>query len=737
MSLLHWFHYLKAPRDGKFGVIQGVYVPNVVQMIGVILFLRMSWILGHVGIGQMAAVITLSSSLLLLTSLSMGAIVSNMRMKAGGAYYLISRSLGIEFGSAIGVLQFVSQLCSVALCVTGFAISLSEMVPQGSLELFKIITLISLGLVAFFSTDLALKMQILIFVALAVSIGACFVGFQGIPEGMSQMSEHGSSLTFWAAFAMFFPATTGIESGMSMSGDLRNPSRALPLGTAASVITMYIVYLGLSLFLSQHVAPVYLRAHPFILYYTNAFRSLIMTGVWSATLSSALGALLGAPRVIQAIAKDGVLPQFLAQGVKRTNEPRKAMLVVFAMAFFLTLFTDINQIIPMLSMVCLISYTLINLVAFFEALLQNPSWRPTLKIPPWVPLFGSLGCFIAMFMINPGSTFLILSLVALLCLWISSRKVEGHWDDLRYSMISYFVNRGACKLSALGRDAKHWRPQILTFFEEGTFPKNLAFLAHALNQDKGLLTFATHTHLPDILPLKYEVQDNLKGCRITSHLHIGQEALPYTAASQMVEHYGFGHLRPNTIFLKVPTDVAQMEPFIAFVLQAHAREKNILILKDDPNKDFLFADPSRTGKQIQLWWRGKYPGNFELCLAIAFLLQQSRFWPQSKICIRMIVNKQELQGGLRQQFEKYRTRLRIKNLEFAPLIGSGGHFFDTFVTTSEQADLTFLGLKRPEGHCDQREYLRYFLELIGKTEPVSNIAYVLSGEKVKFRKIFL
>jgi len=730
------FNLFTFSHDGKFGAIQGVYVPNVLQMIGAILFLRFGWILGHVGMTEMGIIIALSSSLLFLTSLSMAAIVSNMSMRAGGAYYLISRALGVELGSAVGILQVISQLCSIALCVTGFSVSLYEIFPFVSLWAIKAGTLSVLVLISYLSTHFAMKTQLLIFMIVMASIGAIFLGFTGIPDGLASVTEHSSSLSFWVAFSLFFPATTGIENGMAMSGDLRNPARSLSIGTVLSVVTVFFFYLGFAFFLSSHVPLEYLKAHPFLLYHTNQFSFLILAGVWAATLSSSLGSILCGPRVIQAIAKDRVLPQFLANGAPITHEPRVATLVIFILGLALTLFTDINQIIPMLTMSCLISYALINVIAFFQIFLQNPSWRPTVQIPWGIPLLGSLGCFAAMFMISPGVTFMVFSLVALFCLWTSSRKVKGNWNDIRYSILSYFVHQGAVSLSTFTKDAKNWRPQILVFFDSGIMHKNLAFFAHSLNQEKGLLTFATHSPGGEMQKMRLDLEDNLKGWKIFSHLHISREANPALAAEGVIENYGFGQIKPNTVIFQIPT-TSDLDSFIRCLLSAHAQEKNVILLNDDPNKDFVFADPKQQNKEINLWWRGNYPGNFELCLAMAFLLQQSKFWCRSKIAIKMITKEESLRAELIEQFQKYYSRLRIKNLEFTPICDPEGDFFSSLAKSSQNASLTFIGLRKPDALTSVDEYKEYYTTLLENTKSLGNVAYVLSGEKIQFRKIFL
>lgn len=726
---------VKASSDGKFGTVKGVFIPNVLQMLGVILFLRLGWVLGHAGIVQMSVIITISAILLTITGISLSSIVSNMRMQGGGSYYLISRALGIEFGSAIGILSCVSQMCSIALCSTGFALSLHEFMPHIPLEFLKAGTLISLVLVSYYSTDFALKTQIFIFAALAVSLGSVFLG-SGMPPETLAPSTEAASLTFWGCFAMFFPAMTGIESGMSLSGDLRNPARSLPIGTFGAVFLVYTIYMGMAHFLSSFVSPELLRAHPFILYYTSKVGFLVVMGIWAASLSSALGAMLGGPRVMQAVAKDGVLPKFLSKGHGPSNQPRRATLLVFILATALTLGSNIDQIIPILTMSCLITYSLINFIAFFEALMQNPSYRPTIRTHWAISLTGSVACLVAMFMINPGAAFIVIALVSLFCVWTAKRKLKGNWDDLKHSIFSFFVHKGMIKLSNLEASAKSWRPQILTIFNQPEVDKNLAFFSHALNQGKGFLTFGANVLSETQASESYEnLKEVLKGFKIPSHLHLNVCANPYIGSDQIIRNYGFGLLKPNTVILSVPT-LDQIETSIKLILDTHLQHKNVVLLKDDSLKDYLFTDPTRRDKQINLWWRGKYPGNFELCLAFAYLLQQSKLWPRSKICIKMIAKDLEMQEKLTNQFNTYRSELRMKDLRFTPVIDVQEKFNTNFDSYSEGADLTFMGLKKPDESTNVQIYSDYFLNLLESTKGVNNIAYVLCGEKVEFRNIF-
>jgi hypothetical protein len=535
---------------------------------------------------------------------------------------------------------------------------------------------------------------------------------------------------------MFFPGMTGIESGMSMSGDLRYPSRSIPIGTLFSIATVYFIYLGIAFFLSSFVSPELLRSYPFILYYTSKAGFLIIMGIWAATISSALGVIVGSPRVIQAVAKDGILPRFLSKGHGKTNQPRIATVTVFILGMIFTLATDIDQIIPMLTMACLVSYGLINCIACFESLMKNPSWRPSIQVHWLVSLVGAIGCLMAMFMITPGAAFLMIAIVAIFCSWTAKRKIQANWDDLKYSILSFFVHQGTIKLSNVEVSAKSWRPHLLTLFEEPKVEKNLAYFAHALNQGKGFLTFSAHAPVGQkITEIRDNLKTDLKGFKIPSHIHINDASQPSLSFGQIIRNYGFGLLKPNTIVLK-PSTNDDKNSFAQLLLDTYSQHKNIVILKDDPNKDYLFTDPSRKNKQINLWWRGKYPGNFEFCLALAYLLQQSKLWPSSKICIKMIAKDELHKKNLYQQFDTYRCELRINNLEFSPILDPREDFFTNFEAHSQNADLTFLGLKKPEENTSAEEYAEYYQNLLQNTRSVNNIAFVICGEKIEFRNIF-
>lgn len=724
----------KRKKDQGLGVISGVFIPNILQMVGVILFMRLSWILGHIGIWQMGAIITLASSLLLVTSFSITSIVTNMKIGGGGTYYIISRALGIEFGSAIGILLCVSQITSIALCSSGFALSLYGFLPQVPLKVLEFGTLVFLLLISYFSTNAAVKAQLVIFFIIGVSVGSVFLGSgQYIPDSIQPIASQ-PSLSFWLAFAMFFPATTGIEAGMSLSGDLKNPSRALPVGTIASVITAYFLYLSLAIFFSKNVSPEILRSHPVIIQYISKYGFLVILGIWGATLSSALGGILGAPRILQTVATDKVLPKFLSKGYGPTNQPRAATLIVFILATFLTLFTNINQLIPMLTMACLISYGLQNFLAFFEELVQNPSWRPSFRTPWVVSLAGSIGCFIAMLMINPGFSFLVTGIVILICTWSSRRKVKGNWDDLRYSLFSFLAHKAIEKLNSLGTNPKSWRPHILAVLNPEIPQDDFINFANDINQKRGFLTFCSSTSTSESSKSSLKDVEKVLKTRLNQQqgfFHPYSFNDPIYELHHIVKNYGLGPLKPNTILLSYNQISLQNSEIGKLLLETYHHNKNTIILKP-----LISRKEKKSIKQINLWWGGKEKGNFELSLALSRIMQTGIGWRKSKISLKVIVKDEKEKEIVFQKFLKYKEKIRINNLDFSPIIDPEGRFYLNLLKYSQDADITYLGMRRPTSLESSVEYSNYCRNIFEKTKEVNNIAFILTGEQMKFEKIF-
>lgn len=309
-----WRRRKQPNPDGKLGTFLGVYTPSILTILGVILFLRTGWVVGNVGIQQAILIVVIANLVTLATALSLAAVATNMRVGAGGAYYMISRSLGVEVGAAIGIPLFLAQAFSVTLYAFGLAESLQLIWPGLPQRPIAIITILVVALLAARGAGLALKLQLPIMGGIALSLLVLLIGVaETFPETLQLGGVQGGE-TFWPVFAVFFPAATGIMAGVSLSGDLRRPERSIPVGTIAAVLTGFVVYLGVVIALGL-AATARQLVDDNLIWFTLAggLSFLIFPGLWGAIFSSAVGSVLGAPRTLQAMVDDRVLPRIIGR----------------------------------------------------------------------------------------------------------------------------------------------------------------------------------------------------------------------------------------------------------------------------------------------------------------------------------------------------------------------------------------------------------------------------------------
>ncbi|MGB3199276.1 MAG: amino acid permease, partial [Nodosilinea sp.] len=431
----------KSQGLGTFG---GVFTPSILTILGVIMYLRFGWVVGHVGLWQTLLIVTISTSITLLTGLSISAIATDQVVRAGGAYYMISRSLGIETGGAVGIPLYLAQAFSVALYTIGFAESLVQVFPVLSQTLVALITTILVALLALKSADIAIKAQYFIMAAIALSLGSLLLGHSVEPTALP-VTEVPGSVGFWAVLAVFFPAVTGIMAGVNMSGDLKDPQRSIPYGTLAAIGVGYVIYMVIPIFLSQWADPSTLLSEPLVMRRMALWGDAIVLGVWGATLSSAIGSILGAPRVLQALARDGILPdrlRWLGRGYGPMDEPRLGTWFTLGIALAAVSIGDLNLIAPVLTMFFLTTYLVLNVSAGLETFLQSPSFRPTFKVHWIFSLLGAVGCLVVMFLINAIATVMAALIVLSIFVWLQRREMQGAWGDVRNGLWMTLVRTG-------------------------------------------------------------------------------------------------------------------------------------------------------------------------------------------------------------------------------------------------------------------------------------------------------
>ncbi|XP_047426341.1 solute carrier family 12 member 2 isoform X2 [Mugil cephalus] len=427
----------------KFGWIKGVLVRCMLNIWGVMLFIRMSWIVGQAGIALSCLIVCMATVVTTITGLSTSAIATNGFVRGGGAYYLISRSLGPEFGGSIGLIFAFANAVAVAMYVVGFAETVVELLKDADLlmtdeindiRIIGTITVILLLGISVAGMEWEAKAQIFLLVVLITAIFNYFIGtfipvkskepygFFGY-DGEIMWENMGPDFrgeTFFSVFSIFFPAATGILAGANISGDLADPQLAIPRGTLLAILITGIVYLGVAVSTgacivrdatgnaSDTISGLFpqnctgvsckfnydfsscntlkncthgLQNNFQVMSLVSGFGPIITAGIFSATLSSALASLVSAPKVFQALCKDNIYPGLgmFAKGYGKNNEPLRGYILTFGIALAFILIAQLNTIAPIISNFFLASYALINFSVFHASLANSPGWRPSFK----------------------------------------------------------------------------------------------------------------------------------------------------------------------------------------------------------------------------------------------------------------------------------------------------------------------------------------------------------------------
>lgn len=731
----------KGRPNGKnaFGTFKGVYLPSILTVFGVIMYLRLGWVLGNTGLLGTSVIITISSVITLITALSLASIATNMRVGVGGAYFMISRSFGIEAGAAIGVPLFFAKAVGISFYIAGFSESVASLLPDIHPTVICVISLSALTVLAYVSADLALKASMIIFVLIAASLVSFFSG--GPPPGGfasvdPAMVHHAP---FWIVFAVFFPAVTGIETGLSMSGDLKNPARSLPLGTIAAVATGYVVYMAIPIFLNTFVPKDILLTQPMIVEKVSRFGLLIFLGIWGASLSSALGSLLGAPRTLQALGRDRVVFSFLGKGHGDANTPRIATAASFIVALIAILLGDLNAIAQVLTMFFLTTYGILNLISGLEGLIGNPSWRPSFKTPWYVSLTGAAMCLVAMFMISAGATFIAMISVALVYYVTARRRLNPHWMDIRRSIYLFLARFSIYRLAESAEDPRTWRPNILVLTGAPTKRLYLVELADAISHGKGFLTVASILReklLPEgenkLAELEKLIRKYLKERDIPALVEVTQADDLKAGIQNLVRSYGIGPITPNTIMLGESEDPEDFAEFAETIMLIRQSRKNVVIVRKSKFENSVH----RPKKEICCWWGGK-AGNAGFMLVLGYLLQTSPEWSGTKLKIKTIAKNPEDRDVM---LENLRDFLKKSRLPAEPdvLVHDYGDspLSTTIRESSADSDLVIIGMRPPGEGESVSAYTSYYKRLIENTRGYPDLMIVLTSQDLKFQEIF-
>ncbi len=656
------------PPPGRFGTFGGVFTPSILTILGVIMFMRANFVTGEAGILGALGILLLAKAVSLLSVISVSAIATNMQVRGGGAYFLISRSLGPEFGGSIGMAYFLAQALSIPFYVLGFteAMALSfpglaqydQILGYGSALLLLIIAIVGAGW--------AIRIQFVIMAALGLSIIVFLIGglmnwdmatFQanlaaGYTEQAVMRPEGHVPHNFWSVFAIYFPAVTGFLAGVNMSGDLKDPSRSIPRGSLFAVGVGFIVYLAVLLVNGGAYSRSDLINMPFDVMRQNAFLGmgiLVSIGVVAATLSSALGSYLGAPRILQAVARDRLIP-FLnpfAKGTKKGDEPLVALILTALITFGVLYWSfssaggdSFNTVASVITMFFLYTYGILNLAAFTEAFGRNPSFRPTFKQFHWsTALVGFLACLAIAFVIDPLSALVAVVAIGGLYWYLHNRELKAAFGDARRGFIYTNVRNQLLRLRSMPADPKNWRPTILVFTGNPNSRDFLVRYANWLESGRGIVMIVNIIVGDDQRSDYHHVRARRQ---IEAYLeHNGLPAFPIAAATDDLEQgmelvlqtASIGPIRPNLVMLGWPAETTDLQAYVKRLESASRMGMSLVLIRGKS------LPPALGTRSIDVWWRGRQNGS--LMILLAHMLRHSIGWSSAEIRILRVVPRDE------------------------------------------------------------------------------------------------
>ena len=712
--------------QGRFGTFGGVFVPTILTILGIILFLRIGWVVGQAGLVGTLVIIALANAISFITGLSLSAIATNMNVRAGGAYYMISRTLGLEIGGAIGIPLYLSQAVSVAFYIIGFTEAFVSAFPGMDPRLISTVVALVFGALAYSGADFAVKVQYIILVVMAAALTSFFSGGWGGAVAPVYFTPPTSSAGFWRVFSIFFPAVTGIMVGVSMSGDLKDPAKSIPRGTLSGILITGLIYVCTAVWLGTHADTGTLVSDNLIMTRIARWPALILAGVWASTLSSALGSALAAPRTLQAIALDRAVPRFLGHKLGSATEPRLAVIVTTAIALAVIWMGNLDFVAPVISMFFLNTYGMINLMSGLERLVGNPSFRPRFRVHWVVSLLGAAGCYGAMFLINAKATLVAVVVSYGVYLLLERRALTQGWGDLRSGVWFALARFGLIRLEQESWHVKNWRPNIIVFSSVLKRREQIMEMGTWLTTGHGIVTFS-HVLVGDLdhltrrglrtTAIQY-TRDYLqeRGVAAFAECSIAEDF--YQGATSIIQSHGIAGLEPNiALFGWGGNSMIQREQLL-MMRRMVALQKSIMFLKFDPDRGF------GRKRRIDIWWRGR-DRNAELMLMMAHIIRRHQDWENATIRVLRLMDGQEGRRSARDHLEKFLMGVRVEAEPCILVRTDPRESFNSILKkTSGERDLVLMGMRVPEMNAINR----YALEIRTMLEHTPTTLLVRSGE---------
>ncbi|XP_025761425.1 solute carrier family 12 member 3-like [Oreochromis niloticus] len=616
----------------RFGWIYGVKIPCMMNIWGVTLFLQLTWITSQAGIVLTVIIILMSVTVTTATALSISAIATNGRVVSGGTYFMISRSLGPELGASIGLIFSFANALSVALNTVGFAQVVCDLMQSfnvhmvdytNDMRIVGVITVTALLGISLAGMEWETKAQILFFLVLMVSFANYFVGTI-IPHSVEKQGRgvfgyrsdifienltpnwRGPTGSFFAQFSIFFPAVTGILYGANITGDLKDPSSAIPKGTLMAIFWTTLSYIMVAVTSGACVvrdasgntsdimtgnstdgcvglACKYgwnftqctesqscqygLANNVQVMAELSGFYYLITAGVFAASLSSALGYLVSAPKIFQCLCKDNIYPYIgvFAKGYGKNDEPLRAYLLTYFIAIAFILIAELNTISAIISNFFLCSFGLINISCFHAAITNSPGWRPSFPYyNKWIALYGAVVCVVLMFFFTWWTALITFGVIAVLFGYIIYKKPKINWGSSVQASSYNVALSYSMSLTGVEDHVKNFRPQCLVMTGPPNQRPALVDFVGAFTKNASLMICGDIMMEPDRQTQHQDATDQSvkwlnkrKACSFYTQFTANtlREGVRY-----LLQASGLGKLKPNTLVLGFKSNWRESSP---------------------------------------------------------------------------------------------------------------------------------------------------------------------------------
>ncbi|MBN1480052.1 amino acid permease [candidate division KSB1 bacterium] len=738
----------KTTKGHGFGTAP-VFLAAISTILGAIMFLRFGYAVGHTGAMGTVILIFIGHAITIPTALAIAEIATNLKVEGGGEYFIISRSFGARIGGAIGITLYLSQAISVAFYMIAFSQAFTPLfgwfkdvtgITPDARMVSAPFTILLLLLILKKGANLGVTALWIVVSILGISLAAFFFGHPAEDVNGFEFYRHiAEPDKFSKVFAIIFPAFTGMTAGVGLSGDLRNPRKSIPLGTLSATIIGMFVYIIIVLKLSVSASPETLVADQLIMSKIAVWGPIIPIGLAAATISSAIGSVLIAPRTLQALSVDNIWPvkkinQFLKKSKGESNEPVNATLVTAVIVMVFVLLGDVDFVAQIISMFFLITYGTLCLVSFLEHFAGSPSYRPTFRSKWALSLIGAVASFYMMFQIEPLYAFL--ALVVMVLIYFGLKKVREDETDLTdvFKGVLFKITRQLQMLIQRNRNGSTqdtWRPAFIALSSSTAYRiahyDFLRWIAHYYG-------FGTYFHFIKG-PL---TEDNAQNARqlLNKIIHQGMaaEASIYadtiispsftTAVAQIIQAPGIFGMENNSILFEFRlSDKEELINIIDGCSFSATLGYSICVLRSS-ERHFGYK------KSLHIWLTPGDYSNANLMILLAYILMGTPDWKGCHISIFAAFNEEDMTkevNRLNTLIDKGRIPISRKNVQKMPF-KKGMKAFEALVNGhSQDADLVITGFSVSKLAQDKGAFFKSF-------ENIPDILFVRAGQRISIEE---